>query len=82
MNPTVKITARQIRFLLGSKRVWAIQSLHVRGGVPTHLRGYYAVPLAEERRHAWGRLDGASELAVLRDWAQKGFQQTVPNQAH
>ena len=47
--------------------------------VPAELRGDYAVPLAEKQRHAWGRLDGATELAILRDWVEKGFQQCEPN---
>jgi hypothetical protein len=56
-----------------------IQPLHVRDGVPAELRGDYAVPLAEERRYAWGSLDGATELAIFRDWVEKGFQQREPN---
>jgi hypothetical protein len=75
VGPTIKITAKQIRFLLSSGRAWMVQPLHVPGDVPRELRGYYAVPLDEERRYSWGGLDAATELAVLWAWVANGFKQ-------
>jgi hypothetical protein len=75
VEPSIKITARQIRFLLSSGRAWAVHPLHVPDGVPADLRGYYAVPLEEERRYRWGLLDGAQELEILRTWVASGFRQ-------
>jgi hypothetical protein len=75
MSPTIKVTAKQIRFLLSSGRAWMVQPLHVPGDVPTDLRGYYSVPLEEERRYKWGLLDSETELAALRAWVASGFKQ-------
>ena len=74
MEPSIRITAKQIRFLLGSGRAWAVQHLHVADGVPAELRGNYAVPLDEQRRHGWGLLDEATELGVLRSWVALGYK--------
>lgn len=74
MEPSVRITAKQIRFLLGSGRAWAILPLHVAGGVPTDLRGDYVVPLDAQRQHRWGLLDEATELSVLRSWVTRGYK--------
>jgi hypothetical protein len=52
-----------------------VQPLHVPGDVPTDLRGYYSVPLEEERRYKWGLLDSETELAALRAWVASGFKQ-------
>src|SRR5262245_15648893 len=54
MEPTIKVTAKQIRFLLSSGRAWMVQPLHVPGGVPAALRGYYAVPLSGVSREGVG----------------------------
>jgi hypothetical protein len=75
MRPSIKVTPRQIRFLLSSGRVWAVQPLHVPEGVPTDLQGYYSVPLEEERRHRWGLLDAGRELDIFRAWVASGFKQ-------
>ena len=76
MKPTIKVTAKQIRFLLhSSDRAWIVQPLHVPGGVPADLRGYYAVPLDEERKYQWGVLSAKSELAALRSWVANGYKQ-------
>lgn len=74
MTPTVRVTAKQIRFVLASGGVWAVQPLHVPGGVPAALRGNYAVPTAEQRRHAWGDMTGAAELKALRAWVARGYK--------
>ena len=74
MEPSVRITAKQIRFLLGSGRAWAVQPLHIAGGVPAELRGDYAVPLDAQRQHRWGLLDEATELSVLRSWVALGYR--------
>ena len=71
----IKITPRQIRFLLEGGRVWMIQPLLVPDGVPGDLCGFYSVPLEEERKHAWGRIDGHREQDILREWIAKGFKQ-------
>jgi len=72
VDPTIKITARQIRFLLVG-RVWMIQPLHIAEGVPKHLQGFYCVPLAEQRRYQWGLLNEAEELQILESWIASGF---------
>ncbi len=76
-KPNVKITQKQIRFIFDSGKVWMIQPLHVLDGVPKELRGYYCVPLAEQRKHGWGWswLDGKEELRILNEWIDKGFKQ-------
>ncbi len=61
MTRNIKITAKQIRFVFDSGKVWAILPLHINDGVPPQLRGYYSVPLAEQRKYAWGLLDGERE---------------------
>jgi hypothetical protein len=71
----IKVTAKQIRFLFDSGRAWMVQPLHVSGGVPADLRGYYAVPLDEERKYQWGLLSAKAELAALRSWVAKGYKQ-------
>jgi hypothetical protein len=73
VKPSIKVTGKQIRFLLDSGRVWMIQQLHVPGGVPKELQGNYDVPL-EEQRHGWGNLKGATELKILRAWVASGFK--------
>jgi hypothetical protein len=73
----VKVTARQMRFLLSDgKRAWMVQPLHVPDGVPRELQGYYAPP-TEQQNHGWGALDAATELAILRDWVARGYKQEV-----
>jgi hypothetical protein len=71
----IKVTPKQIRFLLESGRVWMIQPLHVRKGIPKELCGYYSVSLEEERKHGWGRLSGKREQEILREWVEKGFKE-------
>lgn len=71
----IKVTPRQIRFLLESGRVWMVQPLHVLGGVPKELCGYYSVSLEEERKHGWGRLNGKREQAILGEWVANGFKE-------
>jgi hypothetical protein len=76
MGMGVKITARQIRFLLPDrKRAWMVQPLHVCGGVPEELRGYYDPPVDERQNRGWGTLDADTELAILRDWVARGYKQ-------
>ena len=75
MEPTIKVTAKKIRFLLSPHRAWMVQPLHVRGGVPADLRGYYAVPLDEQRKYLWGQLSAKMELAALRSWVADGYKQ-------
>jgi hypothetical protein len=70
----VKITARQIRFLLDAKRAWMVQPSHVPGGVPEELRGYYDPPREEQQGRGWGTLDADRELEILRDWVARGFR--------
>jgi hypothetical protein len=53
-----------------------VQPLHVPGGVPADLRGYYAVPLDEERKYQWGLLNAKMELAALRSWVANGYKQS------
>jgi hypothetical protein len=72
--PNIKITPKQIRFLLDWRRAWGVQPLHVPGGIPADLQGYYAVPLDEERKHGWGDLSAATELRVLRQWVARGYK--------
>lgn len=74
MKPNIKITAKQIRFVFDSGKVWMIQRLHFAKGVPAELRGFYRVPLAEEQNHGWGRLSAAQEEVILRDWVGRGFK--------
>ncbi len=74
MVASIRITAKQIRFLLNSGRAWAIQPLHVAGGVPAELQGNYAVPLDAQRQHRWGLLDEATELSALRLWVALGYK--------
>lgn len=72
---SVKITARQIRFLLTDrKRVWMVQPLHVPDGVPKDLQGYYDPPLDEQQNRGWGTLNGGAELAILREWVARGYK--------
>jgi len=75
MEPTIKVTAKQIRFLLSPGRAWMVQPLHVPGGVPADLRGYYLVPLDEQRKYQWGLLSAKMELAALRSWVSSGYKQ-------
>jgi hypothetical protein len=75
VEPNIKITAKQIRFLLSSGRAWAVHPLHVSAGVPRDLQGYYDVPLDEQRRYRWGTLSGRRELAILRSWVASGYRQ-------
>src|SRR4051812_46450198 len=75
VGPTIRVTAKQIRFLLGSGRAWMVQPLHVPDGVPKDLQGYHRVPLEEERRHRRGLLKGAQELDILRALVAVGFMQ-------
>lgn len=77
MTPNIKVTAKQIRFIFDSGRVWMIQPLHVAGGVPSDLQGLYCVPLDEQRKHAWGNLKGIQEKKILRQWVSLGFMQTA-----
>jgi hypothetical protein len=72
----VKITARQIRFLLTDrKRAWMVQPLHVSDGVPKDLQGYYDPPLDEQQNCGWGTLDGVTELAILQEWVARGYKE-------
>ena len=71
----IKVTPKQIRFLLEGGRVWMVQPLHVPEGIPKALCGYYSVSLEEERKHAWGRLDGKREQEILREWVAKGLKE-------
>ena len=64
MVPNVKVTRRQIRFLLGQGRAWMIQPLHVHAGVPAELRGQYSVPHDE----VWGGV-GDPGWRTLARWA-------------
>ena len=73
---SVKITARQIRFLLDRKRAWMVQPLHVPEGVPAELQGYYDPPLQEQQNCGWGTLNADRELEILRDWVARGFKRT------
>lgn len=76
MGMGVKITARQIRFLLTDrKRAWGVQPLHVPDGVPKSLQGIYDPPLNEERKYCWGTLDGDTELSILRKWVKRGYKE-------
>ena len=76
MGMGVKITARQIRFLLtDGKRAWMVQPLHVPDGVPVDLQGYYAPPLDEQQNRGWGTLDADTELAILRNWVARGYKE-------
>lgn len=76
MAPGVKVTAKQMRFLLGGgRRVWMIQPLHVPGGVPRELQGHYAPPTDEQQNRGWGALDAATELTILREWVARGYKQ-------
>jgi hypothetical protein len=52
-----------------------VQPLHVPGGVPADLRGYYVVPLDEQRKYQWGLLSAKTELAALRSWVADGYKQ-------
>jgi hypothetical protein len=70
----IKVTPKQIRFLLEGGRVWMIQPLHVPEGIPQELCGYYSVSLEEERKHGWGLLTGQCELEILREWLENGFK--------
>ena len=74
MKPNIKITAKQIRFVFDSGKVWMIQRLHVIGGIPEELRGYYSVPLDDERIHGWGWHDGKQEIRILKHWIRSGFK--------
>ena len=74
MQANIKITARQIRFVFHDGKVWAIQRLHVPDGVPEVFRGYYAVPVDEQQKHEWGRLNGEREKKILRQWVKRGFK--------
>lgn len=72
----VKITARQIRFLLTDrKRAWMVQFLHVPDGVPKELQGFYNPPLDEQQNRGWGTLDPDTELAILREWVARGYKE-------
>jgi hypothetical protein len=72
----VKITARQIRFLLiDRKRAWAVQPLHVTEGMPQELQGYYGPPVGEQQNRGRGSLDADTELAILREWVARGYKQ-------
>jgi hypothetical protein len=74
MTPNIKITAKQIRFVFDSGKVWMIQPLHVPDGVPNDLRGSYCVPLAEHQNCGWGRLDGKQEMKILHEWVARGYK--------
>lgn len=74
MKPNIKITARQIRFIFDSGKVWMILPLHVADGVPEELRGFYHVPLNEHENRGWGSLNGPQEVAILRSWVKRGFK--------
>ena len=71
-KPNIRITARQIRFVFDSGKVWMIQPLHVAGGVPDDLR--YSVPLVEQQKHGWGNLSGQEEVRILKQWVRSGFK--------
>jgi len=72
----VKISARQIRFLLTDRRrAWMVQPLHVPEGVPKELQGYYDPPTDEQQGRGWGTLDADTELAILRVWVARGYKQ-------
>ena len=73
-KPNIRITAKQIRFVFDSGKVWMIQKLHVAGGVPDDLRGNYSVPLVEQQKHGFGNLTGKQEVRVLRQWVRSGFK--------
>ena len=75
MGMGVKITARQIRFLLTDRRAWMVQPLHVPEGVPKELQGYYDPPVHEQQNRGWGTLDADAELAILREWVTRGYKQ-------
>jgi len=72
-KPNIKITAKQIRFVFDSGKVWMIQPLHVAGGVPVGLRGNYSVP-GDEQYHGWGNLSGKQQVRILRQWVRSGFK--------
>jgi hypothetical protein len=75
-DPNIQITAKQIRFLLSAKKVWAIQRLSVPNGVPVMYRGYYSMPLDEERKYpwGWGTMTAAAELKVFKRWIELGYK--------
>jgi len=73
-KPNIRITAKQIRFVFDSGKVWMIQKLHVTGGVPDDLRGNYSVPLVEQQKHGFGNLTGKQVVRVLRQWVRGGFK--------
>jgi len=80
-KPNIRITAKQIRFVFDSGKVWMIQPLHVTSGVPVDLRGNYSVPLDEQRKHAWGNrkfgwvtMSGKQEVRIFRQWIRSGFK--------
>jgi len=72
-KPNIKITAKQIRFVFDSGKVWMIQPLHVAGGVPDDLRGNYFV-FGDEVFHGWGNLSGKQQVRILRQWVRSGFK--------
>jgi hypothetical protein len=74
MTPNIKITARQIRFIFDSGKVWMIQPLHIVDGVPEGLRGYYYVPSVEWQNCGWGSLNAKKEKTILRKWVSLGFK--------
>ena len=53
-KPNIKITAKQMRFVFDSGKVWMIQPLHLTSGVPDDLRGNYSVPLNEQQKTRLG----------------------------
>ena len=73
-KPNIRITAKQIRFVFDSGKVWMIQPLHVTSGAPDDLRGTYSVPLDEQRKHGWGSLSGKQQVRILRQWVRSGFK--------
>ena len=74
MKPNIKVTAKQIRFVFDSGKVRMIQPLHVVGGMPEELRGYYSVPSGDKRIHGWGWHDGKQEIRILKQWIRSGFK--------
>jgi hypothetical protein len=74
MAANIKITAKQIRFMFDSGKVWMIQPLHRRNGVPKELQGHYSVPSDEWQNCGWGGLDAKQEEKILRQWVRLGYR--------
>jgi hypothetical protein len=74
MAANIKVTARQIRFIFDSDKVWMIQPLRMIDGVAEDLRGYYSVPTGDWENCGFGWLDAKKQKKILKKWVRLGFK--------